>query len=112
MKNKSIRIPDCFALFSSVNNRSYQDTKAFLMERFGISFERIADTVQNDDSKANSVDKLYNAVYKNAYGYSLGMINKTTYGGYTHSGNRLTSDYNSLYDFDTQIKFHCIISAL
>ena len=75
MKNNSTRIPDCFALFSSINNCVYQDTKTFLMERFGISFERIADTVQNDDSTANSVDKLYNAVYSNTYGYSLEMIN-------------------------------------
>ncbi len=112
MKNNSTRIPDCFALFSSINNCVYQDTKTFLMERFGISFERIADTVQNDDSTANSVDKLYNAVYSNTYGYSLEMINETTYGEYTHSGNRLTSNYKLLYDFDTQIKFHCIISAL
>lgn len=115
MENIYNRPTDFFSLFPSINGINsvyFEKTRLFLTDKFQISFDTIINDCQKDSSTKNVIDKLYDAIYRNAYGYSLEMFNDTTFGEFTHLRNMLTTDHKLLNDFDDQIKLHCIISAL
>lgn len=80
-----------------------------------ISFDSIKNDIANGKTKNfknNIIETIYNAVYSNVYGYSLSMINNTTYGVYTHTYKLLSTNHALLLDLDSQIKFHCIVESL
>ena len=84
MKTTSRRKVDAFSLFNatSLPDSTFLETKHFLSEKFLISFDSIKDDIANGktkNSKNNIIEIIYNAVYSNVFGYSLSMINNTTY---------------------------------
>ena len=117
MKTTSRRKVDAFSLFNatSLPDSTFLETKHFLSEKFLISFDSIKNDIANGKKrnfKNNIIEIIYNAVYSNVFGYSLSMINNTTYGVYTHKYTLLSTDYTLLMALDTQIKLHCIVESL
>lgn len=107
---------DQFSLFNSTDlpDLYLDETKAFLSEKFLISFDSISsDIIRNmENPMRNIVDDIYSAVYSNALGFSLDMINNTTYGVYTRTYQLLSTNRILMKELDFQIKLHCIISTL
>lgn len=117
MKTTSRKKTDEFSLFNttSLPDSSFLETKQFLSEIFLISFDSIKNDIVNSktkNSKNNIIEIIYNAVYSNAFGYSLSMVNNTTYGVYTHKYTLLSTNHALLMNLDLQIKFHCFIESL
>lgn len=117
MKTTSRRKVDAFSLFNvtSLPDSTFLETKHFLSEKFLISFDSIKDDIANSktkNSENNIIEIIYNAVYSNVFGYSLSMVNNTTYGVYTHKYTLLSTNHALLMDLDSQIKFHCIVESL
>lgn len=117
MKTTSHKIVDEFSLFNttSLPDSSFLETKHFLSEKFLISFDSIKNAIiysQDKHPMDNIIEIIYNAVYSNAFGFSLDMVNSTTYGTYTGKYTLLSANHTLLQNLDSQIKFHCIIEAL
>lgn len=117
MKTTSQRKVDEFSLFNttSLPDSTFLETKHFLSEKFLISFDSIKKAIiysQDKHPMDNIIEIIYNAVYSNAFGFSLDMVNDTTYGVYTRKNTRLSTNHTLLQNLESQIKIHCIIEAL